>query len=127
VLESGVMLGWGSYLMRKAAGSDAHFIYISPTSPDVVSKSLKNRAYFIDDGPSTQLWNDKFIDFNKVDWDALGMSATDSENTLIYFDDHQSGYRRLLEAEKAGFKHVMYDDGYPFPSIFARKFAKLSK
>ena len=34
---------------------------------------------------------------------------------LVYFDDHQSGYRRLIEAQRVGFGHLLFDDGYPWP------------
>ena len=88
IIESGVLLGWGSYLMRKAAGPDTHFIYISPISPDINARNSGSSSYFIDDGPSTQLWNEKFLDFNKIDWDSIGISETDRKAALVYFDDH---------------------------------------
>lgn len=116
IVESGVMLGWGSYLMRHAAGPNTHFIYISPHSPKTVSERQNNSPYYTDQGPHTALWDEKFKDFNAVDWDKVGIDTKlKRESTLLYFDDHQSGIRRLVESQKLGFKHIMYDDGYPWP------------
>lgn len=116
VVESGTLLGWGSWLMRQAAGPDTHFIYISPWSPTETSRRRHNASYWEDPGLCTRLYGDKFVDFSQVNWAEVGIDTPEKlESTVIYFDDHQSGYRRLLEAQKAGFKHIMYDDGYPFP------------
>ena len=116
IIESGTMLGWGTYMLRKAAGCDAHIVVLSPESPERVGKDRKQK-YFIDYvGPSTYLTEDKFTDFSDVDWEKVGIDTPAKKAaTLIYFDDHQSGYRRLLEAQRAGFVHAMYDDGYPWP------------
>ena len=114
IIESGVMLGWGTFMLRRAAGPDVHIIVISPQSPEEAAGG--KHKFYMDSGPSTYLTGDRFTDFNKVDWDSLGLDSYEKKaSALIYFDDHQSGYRRLLEAQRAGFVHAMYDDGYPWP------------
>ena len=114
IIESGVMLGWGTFMLRKAAGPDVHIIVISPKSP--IEAAEGKHKFYMDSGLSTYLTGDKFSDFNKVNWDLFGLDTPAKKaSALIYFDDHQSGYRRLLEAQQAGFVHAMYDDGYPWP------------
>jgi len=115
IIESGVMLGWGTYMLRKAAGPDAHIIAISPSSPENTGAARK-KSFYVDKGKTTYLCEESFSDFNEVDWVKLGfVSSEDFASALVYFDDHQSGYRRLIEAQKVGFRNVMYDDGYPWP------------
>lgn len=115
IIESGTLLGWGSYLMRHAAGPDTHFVYISPHSPEKTSTMRSNASYWDDPGSATKLYGDKFRDFSEVDWNQIGLDSNEKRaSSLIYFDDHQAGYRRLVEAQQARFQHIMYDDGYPY-------------
>jgi hypothetical protein len=37
----------------------------------------------------------------------------DKNNTLVIFDDHQSGFLRILQSVKFGFKYIMIEDNYP--------------
>lgn len=118
IIESGAMLGWGTWMMRQAASKDTHIVVISPQSPNVVAMSYKrHQKYYIDSkGTSTYLTDASFQDFNAIDWNTLGIDSPEKfQQSLVYFDDHQSAYRRLVEAQRAGFIHIMYDDGYPWP------------
>ena len=109
------MLGWGTYMLRQAAGDDAQIIAISPDSPAKVAIK-RHQKYYMDRGKVIYLCDSNFQDFNTVNWSNFGLhNKADFSAALVYFDDHQSGYRRLIEAQKAGFLHVMYDDGYPWP------------
>ena len=109
------MLGWGTYMLRQAAGDDAQIIAISPDSPAKVGIK-RHQKYYMDRGKVIYLCDSNFQDFNTVNWSNFGLhDKADFSAALVYFDDHQSGYRRLVEAQKAGFVHVMYDDGYPWP------------
>ncbi len=60
-----------------------------------------------------QFCGENFVDFNKLGsvWSELDKK----ESTLVIFDDHQSGVRRLQEANSFGFKYIMFDDNYPSP------------
>lgn len=125
IVESGVMLGWGTYMLRQAAGINAHIIVISPQHPSKVhlgsgdaARPVRATEWHVDriPGKSTYLTDERFVDFSQVNWPAFGLNTTTRmARALVYFDDHQSGYRRLIEAQRAGFTHVMYDDGYPWP------------
>ena len=114
IVESGVMLGWGTYMMRQAAGPGTHIIAVTPVCPNKAAE--RGEKWYMDLGPSTYLCGKKFVDFNEVNWAAIpGLKDMRArERVLVYFDDRQSEYRRLLEAQRAGFMHVVFDDNFPF-------------
>lgn len=114
IVENGVKLGWNTHLLRQAAGPETHIVIISPYLPSEVAKHL-GQSYYEDSGKSTYLSGADFVDFRSVNWDNVAGSAIDFETALVYFNDHQSGYRRLIEAQQAGFKHLVFDDGRPWP------------
>mmetsp|Transcript_80451 Transcript_80451/g.172150 ORF Transcript_80451/g.172150 Transcript_80451/m.172150 type:complete len:453 (-) Transcript_80451:231-1589(-) len=115
IVESGAMLGWGTYMLRKAAGPSVHLIVVTPVCPN--KKAMPGDKWYMDPGPATYVCGDKFVDFADVKWATIpGLEDMRArERVLVYFDDHQSEYRRLLEAQRVGFTHIMYDDGYPWP------------
>ena len=115
IVESGAMLGWGTWFLRQAAGTRVHIVVISPQCPNDVAEGKK--PFYVDTVNSTYLCNNKFKDFAEVDWVDIGVvnDLFELSTALVYFDDHQSGYRRLLEAQHAGFGHLLFDDGYPWP------------
>ncbi|AQK66429.1 DNA polymerase eta [Zea mays] len=49
-----------------------------------------------------------------IDWGRLlrNHGISDSEKVLIFFDDHQSELKRLKQALKAGFRHLIFEDNY---------------
>jgi hypothetical protein len=99
VVESGAFQGLGTWILRQAA-PQAQLIVLSPNMP----------ALYVDRQPTSRYFTGKlFRDFAHFDWDCLGL---DKARTLIFFDDHQSGYRRVLEAQVRGFQHLMFDDNY---------------
>ena len=99
IVESGAFDGLGTWMLRQAA-PNAQITVISPAMPKL----------WVDAHPDTRYFTGKaFLDFNAVQWDCLGM---DKARTLIFFDDHQSGYRRMLEAHARGFQHLTFDDNY---------------
>uniref|UniRef100_A0A804R8Q0 Uncharacterized protein n=1 Tax=Zea mays TaxID=4577 RepID=A0A804R8Q0_MAIZE len=55
-----------------------------------------------------------FVDFGSIDWGRLlrNHGISDSEKVLIFFDDHQSELKRLKQALKAGFRHLIFEDNY---------------
>mgnify|MGYP004032281571 CR=1 FL=1 len=59
-------------------------------------------------------FGDNFRDFSDIAWE-LELPPDVRRNTIIFFDDHQSGLRRSVEAARFGFRHVIFDDNYlPF-------------
>ena len=60
-------------MLRRAAGPDVHIIVISPLSPEEAAGG--KHKFYMDPGPSTYLTGDRFTDFNKVNWDSLGLDS----------------------------------------------------
>jgi len=85
--------------MRQAA-PEAQLIVVSPAHPGTYVDKHSNSVYLTDD---------KFVDFTKVRWDEMDLNK---ERTLVFFDCHQAGIRRIREAAARGFRHVMFDDNY---------------
>ena len=97
IIESGIRFGLATWLMRQAA-PDAQYIGLDPTPPHKHIDTRPDTRYFV--GMSG------FHDFNKIDWDCLEL---DKERTLVFLDDHQAQYRRVLEAYARGFRHLYFD------------------
>ena len=104
IIESGAFKGLGTWLLREAA-PQAQIIVLSPALPSLYVDRHPDSLYFT---------GRQFTDFSAVNWECL---ALDRERTLVFFDDHQSGYRRILEAHARGFRHLLFDDNYPHPDV----------
>lgn len=99
VIESGANYGYGTWLIRKAL-PNARITVVSPKTPSkYIDKKIDSKYYTAKN----------FIDFGEKNWSKEGI---DFDKTVIYFDDHQSVYKRITEAKKAGFKHLIFDDNY---------------
>ena len=99
IIESGIYRGLLSWMMRQAA-PNAQLIFIDP------GPSLRWKDNHSD---TVYMTNKNFKDFKDVDWASLNL---DFNRTLIYFDDHQSGLVRTLQAYNRGFRYIMFDDNY---------------
>ena len=99
IIESGAYNGLGTWLLRKAAPT-AQITVLSPSKPPRYVDARNDSVYLV---------GSRFTDFARVEWDRHGL---DKERTLIFFDDHQSEYRRTLEAFAHGFRHLFFDDNY---------------
>ena len=98
IIETGAYNGLGTWQLRQAA-PDAQIIVVSPETPHL----------YVDEKPDSRYFTaEHFRDFALIDWDC--MPGLDRSQTLVFVDDHQSGYRRLLEAHARGFRHTIYDD-----------------
>ena len=103
IVESGIYHGVGSWFLRQAAGRDTQMIFISPEEPKVYRDEQPSSLYFT---------SENFIDFGKVEWSQVLPSGQTRLETLVFFDDHQDGTKRVQEARQFGFGHVMFDDNY---------------
>ena len=92
VVESGVWKGQSTWLLRQAC-PNAKIISID--------LNLEVREY-VDD---TVTYSDK--DFSEHDWSAI------TENSVVFFDDHQNAYKRIQQCKWFGFKHIIFEDNYP--------------
>tara|TARA_B110001452_G_C15182066_1_gene410577 strand:- start:56 stop:1222 length:1167 start_codon:yes stop_codon:yes gene_type:complete len=100
IVESGAYEGLGTWILRQAA-PQAQIIVLTPGMPTLFRDRRADSRYFTDAA---------FKDFSDVDWECLGINK---KRTLVFFDDHQAGYRRMLEAHARGFEHLLFDDNYP--------------
>ena len=99
IIESGIYHGFLSRVLRQAAPK-AQLIFIDPNPPLVYKDNHSDTMY---------ITNKNFKDFKDFDWASLNL---DFNRTLIYFDDHQSGLVRTLQAYNRGFRYIMFDDNY---------------
>lgn len=91
IIESGTWKGQSSYIFKKIC-PDAEIICF-----DISFDNL--------------IWNDDSIKYYEKDW--MKVDIEGDRDSVIYFDDHISQKKRLLQAHKRGFKHIIFDDNIP--------------
>lgn len=101
VIESGAHKGLGTKVIRSALGPDGKIIVVTPNLPSSYVDNPRTSKYFT---------NATFKDFNQISWDE---EIPNKSKTLVFFDDHQAGERRVREARKFGFHHIVFDDNAP--------------
>uniref|UniRef100_A0A7S0JKE1 Uncharacterized protein n=1 Tax=Calcidiscus leptoporus TaxID=127549 RepID=A0A7S0JKE1_9EUKA len=109
IIESGAYNGLGTWQLRQAA-PDAQIIVLSPKTPHAFVDRRDDSRYFTEE---------HFRDFSTVDWACA--EGLDRSRTVVFVDDHQSGYRRMLEAHARGFHHLMFDDNLIISDHFSVK------
>ena len=98
IIESGVKRGLATWLLRQAA-PQAKLVLLDPINRFIYRDEKYDTVY---------LTGDNFTDFAHVDWTSL----VDPAQTLVFIDDHNYPIRRIVEANRHGFKHVIFDDNY---------------
>ncbi len=58
------------------------------------------------------------ISYHMKDWSDFKIEAG-NKRSLIFFDDHVSQARRVIEASKRGFKKLLFDDNFPATQLYA--------
>lgn len=99
IIESGTHKGHSAWLWRQAAPA------ADISTFDVSHDHLEHR---VDD-----------VVYTEQDWMAAPLGIDDTENTLVFFDDHISHARRIMEAVDRGAKWVMLDDNFASYQIHA--------
>ncbi|XP_062212155.1 uncharacterized protein LOC133913107 isoform X2 [Phragmites australis] len=109
MIESGAFKGHSTWVLRQAM-PNTRIISLSPRHPE---KYLKKGPAYVD-GNCIYLAGKDFIDFGSVDWAKLlrNHGISDPSKVLVFFDDHQSELKRLKQALKAGFRHLIFEDNY---------------
>ncbi|KAL3840874.1 hypothetical protein ACJIZ3_025465 [Penstemon smallii] len=109
MIESGAFKGHSTWVLRQAM-PDTPIVSITPRHPE---KYLKKGPAYVD-GNCTYFAGKDFVDFGSMDWGRVmrkyGMK--DLSGVLVFFDDHQNELKRLKQALKAGFKHLVFEDNY---------------
>ncbi|XP_047941840.1 uncharacterized protein LOC125188823 isoform X2 [Salvia hispanica] len=109
MIESGAFKGHSTWVLRQAM-PDTPILSITPRHPE---KYLKKGPAYVD-GNCTYFAGKDFVDFGSMDWErVLGKHGIqDPTRVLVFFDDHQNELKRLKQAVKAGFKHLVFEDNY---------------
>ena len=92
IVESGIWKGQSTWLLEMAC-PQAKLISID--------LDLDRREYISDKA----IYYDR--DFSEQDWSII------TDQSLVFFDDHQNAYRRLQQCKWFGFRHVIFEDNYP--------------
>ncbi|XP_059640431.1 uncharacterized protein LOC132282698 isoform X2 [Cornus florida] len=109
MIESGAFKGHSTWVLRQAM-PDKPIVSLSPRHPE---KYLKKGPAYVD-ANCTYFAGKDFVDFGSVDWGSVMKkhAITDLSRVLIFFDDHQNELKRLKQALKAGFRHLVFEDNY---------------
>lgn len=99
VVESGAHRGHSTWLIRQALPY-TKIISISPDPPKI---RIQNVEYYN---------SENFTDFSNVEWASFPFRPNES---LIFFDDHQSAFKRIFEeGARFGFKRFIQEDNFGF-------------
>ncbi|KAK6125007.1 hypothetical protein DH2020_041281 [Rehmannia glutinosa] len=109
MIESGAFKGHSTWVLRQAM-PDTPIVSLSPRHPE---KYLKKGPAYVD-GNCTYFAGKDFVDFGSMDWGRVMRKhgIKDRSRVLVFFDDHQNELKRLKQALKAGFKHLVFEDNY---------------
>ncbi|THG00582.1 uncharacterized protein LOC114311667 [Camellia sinensis] len=109
MIESGVFKGHSTWVLRQAM-PDKPIVSLSPRHPE---KYLNKGPAYVD-GNCTYFAGKDFVDFGSLNWRSVMKKhrITDPSRILVFFDDHQNELKRLKQALKAGFRHLVFEDNY---------------
>ena len=93
VVESGVWKGFTTWLIEHTL-PEAQIICLDPL-------------------PQARQYTSPRAIYPQEDFSNLDFSNYDLSNALVFFDDHQNAYYRVLQSQTKGFKHLVFDDNYP--------------
>ncbi|CAH9122802.1 unnamed protein product [Cuscuta epithymum] len=109
MIESGAFKGHSTWVLRQAM-PNTPIISLTPRHP---LRYLKKGPAYVD-GNCTYFAGKDFVDFGSVDWEVVlkKHGVQDISQVIVFFDDHQNELKRLKQALKAGFKHLVFEDNY---------------
>lgn len=93
VVESGVLRGFTSWVLRQAAPeAEIH-------SFDISFSELQ--------------WRSRNVRYHEADWMTVDLKSLSRDRGLVFFDDHVDQWRRVREAAARGFRYLVLDDNLP--------------
>ncbi|XP_022949517.1 uncharacterized protein LOC111452845 [Cucurbita moschata] len=109
MIESGAFKGHSTWVLRQAM-PDTPIISLSPRHPE---KYLKKGPAYVD-ANCTYFAGKDFVDFGSVSWNSVMKQhgIDDLSRVLVFFDDHQNELKRISQALKVGFQHLVFEDNY---------------
>jgi len=112
IIESGAAAGRGTWLLRYTAGPSVPIFSIDPG--DAVAMYGPQKGWKDPSGQTRYFNGGNFQDLSLIRWDVHIPDPAVRARTLIILDDHQSSIVRLKMLRNWGFRHVFYEDNYPF-------------
>ena len=106
VVESGIFKGQSTWLIENT---------LPKTKVLSIDPNLEQREYI----SKSSLIEYSNLDFINQDFSNL------PKNSLVFFDDHQNFYERLVYSHFFGFKHIIGDDNYPVAQGDTYSFKKI--
>ncbi len=106
VVEVGTWRGFSTWVIEQAV-PEAHIIC---TDPILASRQFLDPAQFL---PEYRLQR---VEYTWQDFSVLSIVVPPEErdNCVVFFDDHQDKWPRLLQAKAKGFRHIIFDDNTPY-------------
>ncbi|EPS70168.1 hypothetical protein M569_04595, partial [Genlisea aurea] len=110
IIENGAFKGHSTWILRQAV-PNARILTFTPEHPRNFLK--KGQDAYVDPN-GTYFSDEEFVDFGSVDWnEMLGKyGIQDRSRILVFFDEHQNQLKRLKQALKGGFNHLIFEDNY---------------
>lgn len=97
VVESGVYKGLSTYLLTSACP--------------------KAEIHAFDPNLNELSFRSPFATYHPTDWMNQDIRCSPLQSSLAFFDDHQCQARRVIEAYGRGFRHLIFDDGWPIEAV----------
>lgn len=109
MIENDAFKGHSTWVLRQAM-PETPIISISHHHPN---KYLKMGPAYVD-GNCTYFTEKDFVDFGSINWGNVleKHGVLNINQVLIFFDDHQNHLKRLKQALKFGFRHLIFEDNY---------------
>ncbi|CAN4086811.1 unnamed protein product [Withania somnifera] len=108
-ITRGAFKGHSTWVLRQAM-PDTPIISLTPRHPE---KYLKKGPAYVDEN-CTYFAGKDFVDFGNVAWGKVSKKhgIKDHSQVLVFFDDCQNELKRLKQALKAVFRHLVFEDNY---------------
>ncbi len=97
VVESGVYKGLSTYVLSSACP--------------------KAELHAFDPNLSELNFRSASATYHAIDWMDYDIRCNPMQSGLAFFDDHQCQARRIIEAYNRGFRHLVFDDGWPIEAV----------
>jgi glycosyltransferase involved in cell wall biosynthesis len=93
IIESGVYKGLGTWWIEQAC-PESELFCIDINYSNLEYRSKKARYLY--------------KDFSQIEW-----KYVDKDNSILFFNDHQNAFKRLIQMRKFRFNRAIFEDNYP--------------
>lgn len=106
VVEVGTWRGFSTWVIERAL-PEANII---TSDPILASRQFLDPKQFLPEY-RTDRAHYTWQDFSVMN---VQVAPEDADSQVVFFDDHQDKFPRLVQAKQKGFKHLIFDDNVPF-------------